>query len=204
MTARPLVVVLAAGRGSRFAGDAHKLEQPFGDSTVLGSTLQHVIASHLPVVVVCTDEIAALARRTVASRDIVLAPAVGNALGLPAGMGHSIATGVAARPHAGGWLVLPGDMPLVQPESLLAVAAALAKHPLAFAQHRGKRGHPVAFSPEFYSELIALDGDDGARRLLARFPAFGVEVDDAGVLQDVDTADDLRRLSPPRATEPLK
>ena len=40
-------------------------------------------------------------------------------------MGTSIAAGVRASPDSAGWLVLPGDMPLVQPATLLAVARAL-------------------------------------------------------------------------------
>jgi molybdenum cofactor cytidylyltransferase len=106
-------------------------------------------------------------------------------------MGYSISAGVNARPNASGWLVLPGDMPLVQPATLQAVARALAQHAVAYAQYKGRRGHPVGFSAELYSELATLSGDEGARRLIARYPAYGVEVDDAGVLLDVDTLDDL-------------
>ena len=131
-----------------------------------------------------------MAQDTVASRDVLV---IDDAARI--GMGHSIAAGVAARPHASGWLVLPGDMPLVQASTLVAVAAALADHhAVVYAQHRGQRGHPVGFGAELFSELIALDGDEGARRLVARYPAHGVEVDDAGVLVDVDTQQDLQRL----------
>ena len=84
-------------------------------------------------------------------------------------------------------------MPLVQPQSLLAVAQALEQHPIAFAQHLGRRGHPVGFAAELYSELSALSGDAGARRLLARYPAHAVELDDPGVLVDIDTEADLLR-----------
>jgi molybdenum cofactor cytidylyltransferase len=54
------------------------------------------------------------------------------------------------------------------------------------------RGHPVAFSPELYSELASLTGDEGARRLVARYPSFAVDVDDPGVLIDIDTSEDLQ------------
>jgi molybdenum cofactor cytidylyltransferase len=90
-------------------------------------------------------------------------------------------------------LVLPGDMPAILPETLLKVAAALDDHPVAYAQFQGRRGHPVGFAAELYSELVSLRGDDGARRLVARYPAIGVDVDDPGVLFDVDTEDDLRQ-----------
>lgn len=191
MASKPVLVVLAAGRGSRFVGsERHKLEQPIDGSSMLGHALRHAVATHLPLVVVTTAALAPLAHDIVAARDVLVLD--GHE---PIGMGHSIAAGVAARPHASGWLVVPGDMPLLQPATLLAVAAALSQHhAVAWAQHRGRRGHPVAFGAELFSELIALDGDEGARRLAARYPGHAVEVDDAGVLIDVDTQQDLQGL----------
>jgi molybdenum cofactor cytidylyltransferase len=187
MRNRPAIVVLAAGKGSRFEGASHKLAQELGGTTVLGRTLAAVLASQLPFVVVTSSALAAEASRAVAARDIVVLSDADAARG----MGHSIAEGVQARAHAGGWLVLPGDMPMVQASTLRRVAEALDDHPVAYAQHRGRRGHPVGFAAELFSELLLLTGDEGARRLLARYPAFGVEVDDPGVLLDIDTADDL-------------
>jgi molybdenum cofactor cytidylyltransferase len=187
MLSRPTVVVLAAGKGSRFKGSAHKLEQSLGDLSVLGSTLRSAIESHLPVVVVVTQALATSASRIVAARDVVVVPQALAALG----MGHSIAAGIAARADAPGWLLLPGDMPMVKPATLLAVAAALEQHPVAYAQYQGRRGHPVGFAAELYSELMMLSGDEGARRIIARYPAVGVDVDDPGVLLDLDTEADL-------------
>jgi molybdenum cofactor cytidylyltransferase len=192
MNIQPVVIVLAAGLGSRFEGPLHKLVQPLGAATLLGQTLGHTIASGLPVIVVATRRLAAEAARWVASRDVVVVPEAGSSAEL--GMGYSIAVGVAARPQAGGWLVLPGDMPLVTPATLLAVAAGLTQHAVVYAQHRGRRGHPVGFSPELFSELVQLRGDDGARRVAARFPSIGLEVADPGVLFDVDTQADLVAL----------
>ena len=194
MTGRPAVIVLAAGKGARFLGTDHKLAQSLGSLTVLGTTLQHAIASHLQVVVVTTERLADAARRSVAARDVIVVPEADAKGHSGLGMGYSIGVGVAARPDAGGWLILPGDMPQVQPVTLQAVARQLDQHAVAYAQFRGRRGHPVGFSAELYSELTALTGDEGARRLVARYPAFGVEVDDAGVLVDVDTLEDLDNI----------
>jgi molybdenum cofactor cytidylyltransferase len=188
---QPVVVVLAAGRGSRFAGDGHKLTQTLGSASVLTTTLGHVVASGLPLVVVTTAALVAQVQAVVAARDIVLLPPVGSATREPLGMGYSIAAGVGARSQASSWLIMPGDMPLVQPSTLRAVARALTHHPVAYVQHLGRRGHPVGFSSELYSELVTLTGDEGARRLLARYPAHPVEIDDPGVLVDVDTEADL-------------
>ncbi len=194
MKTQSAVIVLAAGKGSRFEGGDHKLSQRLGAATVLGTTLRHAIASHLEVVVVTTQPFAELARRSVAARDVVVLPEVGTDDAVPLGMGYSIAAGVGAAPDASGWLILPGDMPLVQSPTLQAVARQLEHHPIVYAQHKGRRGHPVGFAAELYSELVRLTGDEGARRLVARYPAFGLEVEDAGVLVDVDTQADLERL----------
>ncbi len=193
MISRPTVIVLAAGPGSRFGGARHKLLQPWrGGTTVLEATLENAVASHLPVVVVTTESLAEVARRHVAARDVVVLPSADSAAAsLPLGVGFSIASGVSASPNAPGWLVVPADMPLIQPPTMRAVAQQLKKHPVVFAQHGGRSGHPVAFAAELYSELVTLTGDDGARRVVARYPSHGLVVDDEGALLDVDTPEHL-------------
>jgi molybdenum cofactor cytidylyltransferase len=190
MRFRPTIIVPAAGSGSRFGGPRHKLELAFDGDSVLGATLRHAIQTQLPVVVVTTAALAPLAGQHLAARDIIVLDARDAARG----MGFTIASGVGERSGAPGWLVLPGDMPLVQSDSILAVATALEQHAVVYAQYRGRRGHPVGFDAELYSELIQLTGDDGARRVMARYPAHGQDVDDAGILCDVDTAADLEAL----------
>lgn len=188
----PAIIVLGAGRGSRYAGPRHKLAESLGDHTVLGQTLRHALSTGLPVVVVTTAGLVEEAARWVARRDIVV---LGAGTGVaPGGMGDSIAAGVAARSAASGWLILPADMPVVKPATLLAVAQALPQHPVVFAQYGGRRGHPVGFGTELVSELLRLSGEQGARRVMARYPAHAVEVDDPGVLQDMDTESDLAAL----------
>jgi len=192
MNGRPAVIVLAAGEGSRFVGQGHKLEQQLGPDgeTLLARTLRHAMETELRVVVVCSEALAPLVMNHVAARDAVVLPSDP----LRTGMGYSIAAGVGATGDANGWLVLPGDMPLLQPATILAVAEALKDYPVTYAQHRGRRGHPVGFSAELYSELLQLSGDEGARRIVARYPAQAVDVDDVGALLDVDTQADLQRL----------
>jgi molybdenum cofactor cytidylyltransferase len=197
---RPAVVVLAAGQGSRFRGEGHKLAQALsgpGD-TVLSRTLRHAIETKLPVTVVTTAQLAPAVLGSIAARDVVVLPER-DGLGkpTPAGMGHSIAAGVSACGNADGWLILPGDMPLIRPSTIEAVAAGLERYPVCYAQYRGRQGHPVGFSTELFAELLTLSGDEGARRLVARYPAQPIEVDDPGVLFDVDTAEDLARLKIP-------
>lgn len=188
MHASPVVIVLAAGRGSRFAGVGHKLAQPMGEASVLGTTLRHVAASGLPLVVVTGESLVREAERFVAARDIVVLPA---AEAQRAGMSRSIVVGVSARSDADGWLIHPADMPLVRPQTFRALAAALPGQACVVPHFGGRRGHPVGFSAELYSELLRLDGDEGARRLLLRYPSRVLDLDDPGILVDIDTQADL-------------
>jgi molybdenum cofactor cytidylyltransferase len=199
MKRRPAVVVLAAGRGSRFRGPGHKLEQslagtPGGDS-LLTRSLRHALATRLRVVVVTTTALAPTAHKLIAARDVVTLPEHdAHGRPQPIGMGHSIVAGVAATGDADGWLILPADMPLVQPTTIMAVAEGLERYPVCYAQYRGIQGHPVGFGTELYSELMVLQGDEGARRIVLRYAAQPIAVDDPGVHIDVDTAEDLARL----------
>jgi molybdenum cofactor cytidylyltransferase len=199
MKRRPAVVVLAAGRGTRFRGPGHKLEQRMGRSpgadSLLARTLRQAIATQLPVVVVTTPALTPAAHKLVAARDVVTLPDHdGQGRPHPIGMGHSIVAGVSATGDADGWLILPADMPLVQPTTILAVAEGLERYPVCYAQYRGIQGHPVGFGTELYSELMALQGDEGARRIVARYAAQPIVVEDPGVHIDVDTVEDLERL----------
>src|SRR5215216_6744638 len=112
---RPAVVVLAAGRGSRFHGSGHKLEQNLGGmaggDTVLARSLRHAIATQLPVVVVTTAALAPAVHKLIAARDVVTLPERdAHGRPQPIGMGHSIMAGVSATGDADGWLILPADM----------------------------------------------------------------------------------------------
>ena len=160
----------------------------FRSDSVLVRTLRNAIASEMSVVLVISEALIGEAKGLIPARDMVVVDARSQ---VGWGMGDSIAAGVSIHASATGWLVLPADMPLVRPSSLRAVADALDQQPIAFAQHRGRRGHPVGFGAEMFSELVMLKGDEGARRLLARYPTAAVELDDPGVLFDIDTIDDL-------------
>lgn len=117
------------------------------------------------------------------------------------GMGHSLAAGVAATHHADAWLIALADMPAVNASTLTSLIARLHEGSIWVAPfHAGRRGHPVGISARFRDELLALRGDVGARAILERAGSglTRVEVDDPGVLFDIDTPADLaaQRIAP--------
>jgi molybdenum cofactor cytidylyltransferase len=165
----PVVLVLASGRGERFVasgGHGSKLQAMLAGRPVLEHTLAAVRASGLPFHV--------------------------EDAGHP-GMGDSIAAGVRATADAGGWLVLPGDLPLIAPASLRAVAAALAQASVVMPMHEGTRGHPVGFAAEHGPALQALQGAEGAAAIVRAWRPLRLELADAGIVTDIDTVEDLAR-----------
>ncbi len=114
------------------------------------------------------------------------------------GMGASLAAGIEASRDADGWIVALGDMPAIRPETCRAVADAIAAGASIAAPFdaAGRRGHPVGFAAALRDELLALDGDIGARELLARHADSieAVVTDDPGIFVDIDTREDLGRL----------
>jgi molybdenum cofactor cytidylyltransferase len=168
-----VVIILAAGRGERFkasGAQVDKLNAPLAGMRVRDHVLRCVQASGLPWHIVEREHTQHLAQP---------------------GMGDSIACGVAATAHAGGWLVLPGDLPLVQPTTLLAVAQALKTHAVVVPCYQGDTGHPVGFDASCGAALKALRGDAGARSVVALRGAWRLDVSDPGCVLDVDTLDAL-------------
>jgi len=108
------------------------------------------------------------------------------------GTGRSIATAVAARPQAAGWIVALADMPAIDPATISAVRMAIEGGAACAAPYfNGRRGHPVGFGAVCGAELAALRGDAGGRAVLERHPVLRIDVNDPGILLDVDRAADL-------------
>lgn len=166
-----MVLVLASGRGERFrasGGTVHKLQADLAGRTVLERTLDAVRASGLPFHL--------------------------EDAGHP-GMGDSIAAAVRATPQASAWLILPGDLPLIQPQTLSLVAQAPMPHDVVLPVFEGQRGHPVRFSRSCGPELAALEGNRGAALIVKAHAAMEIIVNDEGCVCDIDTLDDLARAA---------
>jgi molybdenum cofactor cytidylyltransferase len=110
------------------------------------------------------------------------------------GMGVSLATGVRATPDADGWIVALADMPFISSDSHQAILSLLrAGASLAVTQYAGRRGHPVGFSKQWFSQLAEMTGDEGGKAILEAYPDEVVlcPVDDCGVIWDIDQPADL-------------
>ncbi|PQA76115.1 NTP transferase domain-containing protein [Rhodoferax sp. TS-BS-61-7] len=166
----PVVLVLASGRGERFlasGGTTHKLQADLCGATVLQRTLDAVQASGLRWHLEDAGHL---------------------------GMGDSIAAAVrATRDAAGGWMVLPADLPLVQPNTLVTIARAPLDGDVLVPWFEGQRGHPVRFAARCGDALAGLKGNQGAAPVVSAQAAIKMVVTDVGCVLDIDTVDDLER-----------
>lgn len=189
-------VLLAAGRGLRFGGA--KLLAPLprashgvsaGTSLGAASALHFVSAlSEVVAVVRPGDSMLEHALASTGARVVVCERA-------DEGMGTSLACGVRACLDADGWIVALGDMPWIAPATIAAVATALRTGAEIVAPaYGGVRGHPVGFAKTYAAALMQLNGDEGARSVVRarQWVVQQLDVDDPGILGDVDRVEDLR------------
>ncbi len=181
-------MLLAAGAGSRFGGG--KLLHPLANGTPIGVASARNLLSVVPEVVAVVrpgDEAIAVLLEQAGCRVSVCASA-------ERGMGASLAHGISLCSDASGWIVALADMPYISSAAIsLVVGSLVAGAQMAAPFYRGERGHPVGFGRDFRDQLLALDGDIGARDLIKRHAAEIVKLDcdDRGVLFDIDRRDDL-------------
>lgn len=179
-------IILAAGQGSRFraVAGADKLLAPcVGRDGVTRPVIEQVLLN-LPSSVPRRCLVTAPER----SEIIRLAQDYGCEVLLlnSSGMGDSLAAAVSATRSADGWLVVLGDMPFVLPASIERVVEGLQTHAICVPVQDGRYGHPVGFGRTFAADLQALCGDRGAKALFAGAAVREVQVNDPGVLWDVD------------------
>lgn len=184
-------ILLAAGRGRRFdpEGQISKLHQEIQT----GISVIEQSARQLIAVLPQTQIVTRAAQAWPAGFLKQFAETMTICLDADLGMAHSLVWGVQQLPPACDAVVIAlADMPFIQCETITAIVSALRNGAqIAVPVYQGQRGNPVGFARSLFSELLQLHGDQGARALLKRYPVVEIEVDDAGILRDIDTPEDL-------------
>jgi molybdenum cofactor cytidylyltransferase len=189
---RIAAVVLAAGRSTRM-GAVNKMIAEIGGKPLVRIAAEQALASRASPVIVVTGHqreqieaaLAGLPVRFVHNPDYA------------EGLGTSLKTGIAAVPeNADGAIVCLGDMPQVDAALIDRLIAAFEPERGALVvvpSIDGRRGNPVVWSRRFFNDLMAIQGDIGARHLIGAYAEAVVEVPVAGeaALTDVDTPESL-------------
>jgi molybdenum cofactor cytidylyltransferase len=183
-----LAVVLAAGSGSRFTGDAHKLLAPIDGRPLVVHAVSAAVEAAIGDVIVVTGAV---------DLHDVLPPEVTvvHHERWADGIASSLRVAVDMAGHAGADAVVVGlaDQPYVGAEAWRQVAGA-KERPIVVASFDGERRPPVRLSAEVWP-LLPVSGDEGARALMRSRPELVGEVPCPGRAIDIDTVEDLTRWS---------
>ncbi|HEY0106936.1 MAG TPA: NTP transferase domain-containing protein, partial [Rhizomicrobium sp.] len=180
-------IVLAAGLSSRMG--SNKLVAEVDGKPLIRRAVEAALGSGAGAVVVVTGNAGEAVRRAVAP----LAPFFVENHDFSKGLSTSLKCGLRSLPDdCDGAVVLLGDMPGVDSgliDRLIAAFDPAEDRAICIATWRGKRGNPVLWARRFFPEILAIEGDVGARQLLGPYEELVCEVEagDDGPLVDIDT-----------------
>jgi molybdenum cofactor cytidylyltransferase len=185
-------LVLAAGRSTRMGGP-NKLLEEINGKPLVRIAAEQLLASHATPVIVVTGHQRERVQRALLGLPVTFTHNADFAEGLST----SLKAGIRAVPaDADGAIVTLGDMPQVTPKLIDRLIAAFDPERGALVvipTMDGKRGNPVLWARRFFPDLLAVEGDVGARHLISGYAEAVVEVpvEDAAALTDVDTPEAL-------------
>jgi molybdenum cofactor cytidylyltransferase len=191
---RVAVIVLAAGRSTRM-GPQNKLLADIGGKAMVRHVVETALASKAWPVLVVTGHQNAEVTAALSRLDVTLVPNPDYATGLAS----SLRAGIGAVPAGcDGALILLGDMPGIGAEDLdrLLDVFAAAPEAIIVPGHDGRQGNPLLWPRRYFPELLQLEGDAGAKRLIAahREHVREVRMGTSAIFADVDTPEELTRL----------
>lgn len=178
-------ILLAAGKSSRFG--SNKCLALLPDQTAMGIRSARNLASQVDemIVVIPQDNAALDALFSNEGCGVIVCHTA------DLGMSESLKVGVGYfDSEVTAFIIALADMPLIKSETYRSVVDELMRNEgIVSPQHYGKRGHPVGFNAKYKNELLALQGDQGAKVLLQKYvkDITLLNVDDPGIHQDFDT-----------------
>jgi len=186
---RIAAVVLAAGRSTRM-GPQNKLLADIGGKPMVRHTVEAALASRAAPVVVVTGHMAAEVAAALNGLDVMLAANPDYATGLAS----SLKVGVRVlQGNQDGILVLLGDMPYIERGHIDRLIEAFSPDAIVVPTHDDRIGNPILWPARYFPELLHLEGDAGAKRLVGTHAAHLRKIDLAtdAIFVDVDTPEAL-------------
>ena len=179
-------IVLAAGSSSRF-GSSKLLAELSSGKTVFQQTVERIAEAFPELLVVTRPEMVTALQKLAQGTSI---------LGFEhadQGMGATLAFAAQQIGDWDGCVVCLGDMPFIEASTYSLIAELVTVDSIVTPTFDSKMGNPVAFGKNLYTDLEALTGDSGGRRLTSMYPQAVRElrVSDPGILQDIDTLEEL-------------
>ena len=185
-------VLLAAGQSTRFGSNKCLKKLSNGNEIALQSALN--LKAHLDQVICVIPENSHELKSLFERNGFQI---LENKLSKEKGMSSSIKLAVKAASEAQAWLFCLADMPNIKPTSYQSLISKLdQKHTIVIPKYNQQRGNPVGLSNGHYNQIMALEGDVGAKQIFKQnaHDINFVDVNDEGILQDIDTVADYDSL----------
>lgn len=191
---RVVAILLAAGSSRRF-GDDNKLLANLNGEPILAHTIGNIVPLNLQQVIAVVQPESQAVTQLLEQAGFEVFINKNSAKGL----GSSIAKGTRQLNDADGVMLLLGDMPFVKIETMRALLKEFVEcsdSVIIAPIYQDRRGHPVIFGRKHFDALRGLGKSDGARVVIDANPSLLklIPVEDPGVIQDIDTVDDLKTL----------
>ena len=179
-------IVLAAGFSSRF-GSSKLLAELSSGKTVFQQTVERIAEAFPELLVVTRPEMVTALQKLAQGTSI---------LGFEhadQGMGATLAFAAQQIEDWDGCVVCLGDMPFIEAATYRRIAELVTTGSIVTPTFDSKMGNPVAFGKNLYTDLEALTGDSGGRKLTSMYPQSvrELQVSDPGILHDIDTPEEL-------------
>jgi molybdenum cofactor cytidylyltransferase len=187
-------IILAAGSSRRMG--SQKLLMPFGEGTMIETVVDQVLNSQVNEVLVVLGADHEKVQQALGERPVKYCHNREH----DQGMFSSVICGLRSIPEdAGAVLIYLGDQPAIPPAVTNAVIEAYNEelYGIVIPVHMHRRGHPLLVDLKYRKEIEKLDLEQGLRALRHHFPqdVLEVEVDEPGILVDIDTPEDYKKAT---------
>ena len=179
-------IVLAAGFSNRF-GSSKLLAHLSNGKSIFQQTVERIAEVFPDRLVVTRPEMAAQLQSLAQGTSILSFEHAEQ------GMGATLAFAAQQIGDWDGCLVCLGDMPFIETSTYRRIADNITADSIVTPTFNSKMGNPAAFGKNFFTDLGALTGDSGGRKLTSIYPQAvrELQVSDPGILQDIDTQEEL-------------
>jgi molybdenum cofactor cytidylyltransferase len=179
-------IVLAAGFSSRF-GSSKLLAGLSGGKRVFQQTVERIAEAFPERFVITRPEMVA------ALQELAQGTSILSFEHADQGMGATLAFAAQQIGDWDGCVVCLGDMPFIETSTYRRIAELVTAGSIVTPTFNSKMGNPVAFGKNLYTDLEALTGDSGGRKLTSMYPQSvrELQVSDPGILHDIDTPEEL-------------
>ncbi len=179
-------IVLAAGFSNRF-GSSKLLAHLSNGKSIFQQTVERIAEVFPDRLVVTRPEMAAQLQSLAQGTSILSFEHAEQ------GMGATLAFAAQQIGDWDGCLVCLGDMPFIETSTYRRIADNITADSIVTPTFNSKMGNPAAFGKNFFTDLGALTGDTGGRKLTSIYPQAvrELQVSDPGILQDIDTLEEL-------------